>query len=338
MIARRPQRSSRAGTLGLAALGLALAVGGPAAAQHTPDPYNIVGEYNRQYEPYMYAVTPNNDGAMANQARSGTRSANRFQSYLDGEGDDMEDAGRLAAPRLSGPGVPYYRANRRFDHQFQREYQPNRDADSSFYRKRSYYDDQQQRNDKYFQALHEPDSKKRSQLLREYNLENLRAARTLSSGRTAKDREAERDRLTPALRPSRTGSDPDWENAGGGGPSASPAPRLSDSPFSPPALPDRVRSRRPLSPPGNARSPVAPAPNGTRSSRSQPSTSSGLVRSRSTLRPGALSVPPFSSGSLLDLPPATRRSASDILRESEAIDGGPSPTPLPRRSSAPPPR
>ena len=60
------------------------------AQGHTPDPYNIVGEYNNQYEPYMYADYPTTPGMQPNQARlegrSGTRNANSFQSFLDSVG------------------------------------------------------------------------------------------------------------------------------------------------------------------------------------------------------------------------------------------------------------
>ena len=35
----------------------------------TPDPYNIVGEFNRQYAPYMYATTPDTPGMLPNQDR-----------------------------------------------------------------------------------------------------------------------------------------------------------------------------------------------------------------------------------------------------------------------------
>ncbi len=38
-------------------------------AQHTPDPYNIVGEYNLGYESYMYANYPNSIGFSPNQGR-----------------------------------------------------------------------------------------------------------------------------------------------------------------------------------------------------------------------------------------------------------------------------
>jgi hypothetical protein len=172
MNARHPESTRHAAILGLAvglALGFGLLCGGQARAQgHTPDPYNIVGEYNRQYEPFMYATYPNTPGSQPNQdrleTRSGVRNANQFQNFLESPDEEGEDLSRPTAPRQAGPGVPYYRANRQFDQEFQRNYRPNKIADQSFYA------GQQQRNDKYFQALRETDPKKRVQLLREYNL------------------------------------------------------------------------------------------------------------------------------------------------------------------------
>lgn len=161
------------------------------AQGHTPDPYNIVGEYNRQYEPYMYATVPNMPGILPNQnrltPRSGLRSANQFQSAMDGDEDEGGLVDRGLSSRSSGPGVPYYRANRQFDKEFQRNYRPNDIAD------RAFYANQQQRNEKYFQALRETDTRKRAQLLREYNLENLRNARSMSANRNLSDRERNRE-------------------------------------------------------------------------------------------------------------------------------------------------
>lgn len=199
MITHRPVLAAWAVSLGFS-LGLARTAW---AQGHTPDPYNIVGEYNRQYEPYMYASVPNEVGVLPNQerldARSGIRNANRFQSFLESDGEDLEDLGRFTPARQAGPGVPYYRANRKFDREFQRNYRPNKAADQSF------YESQQQRNDKYFQALREPDVRKRARLLREYNMENLRAARTMSGNRNMserdRDRELNRDRFGPGGMP-----------------------------------------------------------------------------------------------------------------------------------------
>jgi len=191
MIVRRGDRIRQAAAWGLT-VGLALGLGSKARAQgHTPDPYNIVGEYNRQYEPYMYATTPNDEGAMPNQFRldnrAGNRNANQFQSMLDKPDGEPGAALRSGLPRSLGAGVPYYKANRVYDGKTARAHGPNQYAD------RNYLADQQDRNEKYFQALRETDPKKRAQLFREYHQDNLRSARNLSGGRNAPAPAGERD-------------------------------------------------------------------------------------------------------------------------------------------------
>jgi hypothetical protein len=186
---RHPRRFLRAAFLPLTVF--AFGLGGTAHGQGwTPDPYNIVGEFNRQYLPFMYAAAPTDPGIIPNAGRIGNRGANQFQDYvenLDGEGDVERPFG---SARGSGPGTPYYQAYRRFDRDFKRTYRPNADADST------YYESQDRRNEQYFRALSERDPRKRAQRLREYNLDNLRAARSLSRTRTLseKDRERELDR------------------------------------------------------------------------------------------------------------------------------------------------
>lgn len=163
-------------------------------AQHTPDPFNIVGEYNRQYEPFMYASEPNSEGFFPNQGRlndrAAYRTANRYQSYLaeteSGIGSDFDPR---SSGRARGAGSPFFRARARVDQSFDRTYRPNEEADKGFYTER------QQLNDKYFQAMGEKDPKKRAQLFREYNIENLRAARSFSTVRASADRERERESL-----------------------------------------------------------------------------------------------------------------------------------------------
>jgi hypothetical protein len=180
MIMRRPKFSRHAAVPGLAllmAFGLALS----ARAQHTPDPYNIVGEYNLGYENSIYATYPNGIGFTPNQgilqSRSATSRANQFQSYveeLDGVGSDMNSFG----PASRGGIQPYYRAHRQFDEAFNRVYAPNGAAD------RTFYADQDARTKKYLEYLKESDPKKRAQLYREYNQQSLRSARDFGSGST----------------------------------------------------------------------------------------------------------------------------------------------------------
>jgi len=199
MIALRPVISVAARLLVLAPATLfCFGLATPAAAQHTMDPYNIVGEYNNQYQPYFYPSYPNSGSLFPNQdrvqERAGNRSANQFRQYLDGiEESDLGDSEtrRGSSRFMGGAGTPYYKANRQYDKQFGRVYQPNRMADQDFDRQ------QKQSSDKYFKAMAEKDPKKRAQLLRDYNMDSLRTARRLSGGRNALpfERGKERDRF-----------------------------------------------------------------------------------------------------------------------------------------------
>ncbi len=247
MNAQRPVTIWHAATLVFAA-GLATSFPNKAQAQHTPDPYNIVGEYNNQYEPYMFATNPSMPGTLPNQAalngRSGSRNANNFQRYLEDD-EAPNDLPRSSITHQSGPGTPYYRAYRQFDDDFQRTYRPNELAD------KSYYSGQQKLNEKYFQALRETDPRKRAQLLREYNLENVRAARELSTGRGGldRDREASRDRFNPGAE----GDDPDRPTARRPATSAPLSRRPSSGPAPVPSPATRGRTGSSL--PNSSRAP-----------------------------------------------------------------------------------
>ncbi len=283
-----------------------------AQAQHTPDPYNIVGEYNNQYEPYMYADYPNTPGMQPNQARlegrTGGRSVNNFQNFLDSENDDSGDnLNRSAAPRQTGPGTPYYKAYRRFDQEFQRTYRPNETAD------RGYYNDQDKRNDKYFQALREPDPQKRSKLLRDYNLDNMRAARDLSTGRTTteRDREPPRDRFTPggsSLYPEADPEDPRSDR-----PAALTTPPRSNrtaAPLAPGSVASRTGSGQPAA--------SAPAPRRAPAS-STPSLAPPARGRTGTLAPRSLAPTPRSTVPAANRP-GTAPSASRLLDRSELLE------------------
>jgi hypothetical protein len=274
-----------------AAAALCLALPGSASGQgHTPDPYNIVGEYNSQFEPYMYATYPNASGVVPNQGRltgrSGFVGANQFQSYLeDLDGAGLDESGRF--PTRSGPGNPYYRAFRRYDQEFQRTYRPNEAADKSF------YSNLQQRNEKYFQAMREPDSKKRAQLLREYNLENLRAARSLSGGRNA-EREAERDRFSDrsAVAPADdepSAPPPTRRSAASPAPSrsAAGAPVGAGSGAAAPSSARSLRGPSSVIPSPASRSPSAPRSTATPSTRSEL-----LDRASRAVAPRSTAAPP----------------------------------------------
>jgi hypothetical protein len=165
---------------GIAALAaLSLTVG--AQAQHTPDPYNIVGEYNLGYEDNIYASYPNGAGLNPNQAllqgRVGAGRANTFQSYLDsldgGSGDSLFGG---SSRNRGGAGVPYYRAHKEFDDAFDRIYTPNAISDETFRA------DQEKRTKLYVEYLKEPDPKKRAQLYRAYLQQSRQTARDSGAG------------------------------------------------------------------------------------------------------------------------------------------------------------
>ncbi|MGE3822273.1 MAG: hypothetical protein AB7I30_22895 [Isosphaeraceae bacterium] len=285
-----------------------------ALGQHTPDPYNIVGEYNNQYEPFMYAREPNAESLFPNQNRlrdrAAYRSANRFQSYLDGAGslDGEFDTG--ANFRRSGGGSPYFQAYRKYDEGFNRVYRPNEKADEA------YFSELDQRNQKYFDAMKERDPRKRAQLLREYNMEKLRAARMLSTPRSSLDRMTGGSRLDRPSSPFSAVEEAD-----------SPATRTRESATGAP-----TRSR--TGPTGTSRDLVPPltSPRASSSSPLRAPRSSGLSapsppRTRSA--PG--SAPP------LRRPSTSAPRPSSVLERNERLGDLPAPPLSPPTSSAPPP-
>ena len=127
MAPNRPRFSSPGAVAGLALV--ATLVAPPVAwSQHTPDPYNYVGEYNRGYEPYMFPTLPNEQGFVPGQAallgRAGIRQSNQFQSYLQGQ-DGSEGDGLLGATGARvGLSNPYYQAYRQYDRDYGRNLRP----------------------------------------------------------------------------------------------------------------------------------------------------------------------------------------------------------------------
>jgi hypothetical protein len=150
-----------------------------ARAQHTPDPYNIVGEYNVGYEDSMYPTYPNGAGFSPNQGiLQGARPsrANTFQSYLDSLDGGSDALFGASFRSRGGAGVPYYRAHKEFDDAFDRVYTPNAAPDQAFRA------DQAARTKLYVEYLKEADPKKRAQLYRQYNQQSLRTARDSGAG------------------------------------------------------------------------------------------------------------------------------------------------------------
>jgi hypothetical protein len=153
--------------LGCVLVGLWGTTGG--AQGFGPDPFQ---PYNSDYSQYVWPIAPTNDYGYNSQALRGLRGANQFQSYMNSiQGQGTARSGR------GGAGTPYYRANREYDRDFGRVYQPNEKADKRFdeYREKS--------TDLYFKYLRQTDPRKRAQLLREYNRARSESDRALSSSR-----------------------------------------------------------------------------------------------------------------------------------------------------------
>ena len=308
MISRRPEMFWRAVSLGVGAW-VVLSLCGSGQAQHTPDPYNIVGEYNSQYEPNMYASYPTMPGTQPNQGRiegrPGLRNANSFQDFLNSEEDEPGDFGRSAPPPRTGAGTPYYRAYRQFDQEFQRTYRPNETAD------RNYYTDQEKRNNKYFQASASP----------------TRGSGRNSSATTTWITCVPRTICLPAgTRTTRTVS---W-NA-----TASARGELPSSPRGRSALhPAQAAPTAPA-----PRAPLAPAPLASPSARVRTGTTTPTPAPGSSLAPTA----PRPGRTLAPAPPprtgrTTAPSASELLKRSELLDRATRATaPVAPRTPAPAP-
>lgn len=311
MAPNRPRFSSHGAVAGLALL--ATLVGTPRAwSQHTPDPYNYVGEYNRGYEPYMFPTLPNEQGFVPGQAammgRAGIRQSNQFQSYLQGlDGSEGDGLPRAPGARV-GLSNSYYQAYRQYDRDYGRTYAPNQEAD------RSYYEDlrtrhakilkyQEASREKYADYVRERDPTRRARLYREYLDLDQRSA--LESG-------ALRGGPTQS---NRTGSAASMLNARSA---------------------TETRSRTPAPSPATL---PAPAPSGStrggsRSSSSRRGAAPGLAPRRNPappLLPGGSDFPESSPRSSQSMP-------SETLRRSELMERAkPEATPGTTRPAAPRP-
>jgi hypothetical protein len=136
--------------------------------------------YNSQYDPFVYPIVPGPTDFGQNQSPyGGLRSANRFEEYMN----SIQGGGTGAR---SGIGTPYYQANRTFDREYNRVYQPNKQADARFDL------NQEKVTDLYFQYLREKDAKKRVELFKRYKDARGRAGRELDSPRTLGQRTSSR--------------------------------------------------------------------------------------------------------------------------------------------------
>jgi hypothetical protein len=183
-----------------------------------PDPFR---PYNSQYDAFVYPIAPGPFDAGANSGRlDGIRGANQFENYMN----SLEGSGpRTGSGPRSGIGTPYYRANRVYDREYDRIYQPNKDVDKKF------DSDQAELTALYFEYLREKDPKKRTELFRKYSRARIRTERDLASPRSVGTR-------TTGRSAQRAGAASEL------GETAQPRSRSSTSP--PPALPSRTARDR----------------------------------------------------------------------------------------------
>ncbi len=136
-----------------------------------PDPFQ---PYNSQYAPF---VTPTAPGPMDFGYNSGLargiRGANQFENYLN----SLQTSAAGARAGGASVGIPHFQANRAYDTEFGRIYQPNKAADEQFDR------NQKNVNELYFEYLREKDPKKRAEIFRNYSRARSRADRELASPR-----------------------------------------------------------------------------------------------------------------------------------------------------------
>ena len=121
--------SSKATVLRNTALPLLLGVLFSTAARGQgfgPDPFQ---PYNSQYAPFITPIAPGPmDYGYNNGLRQGIRGANQFENYLN----SLQTSVAGARAGGAGTGIPYFQANRAYDSQFGRIYQPNKVADERF--------------------------------------------------------------------------------------------------------------------------------------------------------------------------------------------------------------
>jgi len=223
-----------------------------------PDPFR---PYNSQYDPFIYPVAPGPmDFGYNRGGVNGIRGANQFEAYLNSLQDANlgTGAGASGAGLRGGIGTPYFRANRAYDREYNRVYQPNKEADAKF------ESDQSKVTSLYFEYLREKDPKKRIELFREYS-----RARRLAQSDLAAPRATAARAGTRSPRRSVTSAE--------GGEAAGLRGRDRSSP--PPALPSRgTRARSGRTDSGRLPD-VGPAPSPLGDSTSRSGTSRAVVPS-----------------------------------------------------------
>lgn len=185
--------SRRGGTLFLQVAGLAAFLLSAHAAHGQgsigADPYD---PDSIMYRPFVYpgqAINPSlpNQGRLDIIGNGGSR-RNSFQDYLDSGGASDDLFGR------SGRGSSRFDSGARSANDsttgLDRSYVPNRDD--------TFYEDQAERQRKYFAALREKDPKKRAAMLRDVETASRKATASLSTGRMRRESRDSRSAPEPA--------------------------------------------------------------------------------------------------------------------------------------------
>ncbi len=226
---------------------------------NTFNPYGNSGYRDyREFTQPMYSNEPSLPGQARLQGgglAGGTSRANQFDAYSDSLEARESEAGGAASSVRSRPGVPYYRAFRQYDKDYQRVYTPNANADTKFAERLK------QRGVDYNRAIEERDPTKRAALLRQLNQTSLdrplpppsrNAAKGTAAAKSAKSAVSSAV-PTPPVRgnPAR----PDATKSAARKPATSPAPAAS----APPGRANSTPARRPTTTPAPAASqPSAP--------------------------------------------------------------------------------
>lgn len=287
--------SARKSWKGLACVAVLFAAAPAMGQSQSANPY-----YQNGLEAYAFPSVPNNlalpnQARFSNQATAGGTRYNRFSQFRD-ELNAIEssiDSAGTSDPLRRRPsmGVPYYQTFRQYDNAMGRTFSPGAEADARFYQK------QQDRNSRYFEAMKERDPVKRAKLLREIEKESQLAARN------------------QAISPKRpTASDSPLGNRAGTTPAA-PAATTPGSPTAPGS------ATRALSRPGGlmdsaTRTRAGAATGTTTTPGASPATGTRTapVRSLRSGRPATLPPPPEAVNRPSTVSPRPRAGAANSAR------------------------
>ncbi|HEV3163808.1 MAG TPA: hypothetical protein VGZ22_07190 [Isosphaeraceae bacterium] len=272
------------------------------------DPYQPYQTYGNGMPP---GPVENFQSVNAARSRSYSARANemtQFYDELNGAGNGPSGSPDTAR-RVPLPGVSYNAANRRFDQQFGRVYTPNsttdgRDADADFYKA------QKKRDQDYFKALKEQDPKKRAELLRAVELENLRASRAMANTNRRPVTASRAGRTTVRIPTPNAGAPATRTPAAGNTPARGSARQPGSLGTSAPGTTSPSRNSRfgDIAPPPPGGSALSPAP---ATGRSAPSGSARSSSGRTSVTIPRLTGPTVAP--LLPARPRTSEKPSQIL-------------------------